>query len=240
MLRKLFGKINKLQGNECLEVRLIPVAEIFQNPYQPRRYFDHEQMEELKRSVTSYGVIVPIVARKTDYGYEIVCGERRVRACKELSIASIPAIIRDLSPAEMLELAFIENAHRENLSVVEEAESYGRIQNEFQSLSEKELAQKLGKSVEFIQMMRRIMGYSPVVKKALMMELITTAHAEILSKLPDDEAMLVALKIIRDNKLSSEETALLVDSILDSVKNQNEAEGREKPDIDTDQHAEIH
>ncbi len=128
-----------------VKVHNIPIKECRPNPYQPRKTFDADAIEELKTSILEYGIIQPLILRKSIKGYEIVAGERRFRAAKEANLKEVPAIIQDLSDQKMMEIALLENLQREDLSIIEEALAYKNLLEELK-LTQEELSQKLGKS----------------------------------------------------------------------------------------------
>ena len=113
------------------EIKNIDISLISPNPYQPRRVFERVHLEELAQSIKELGVLQPIIVRKVGTGYELVAGERRLRACQMLDLKTIPAIIRNLSDKEIAEIAIIENLQREDLNYFEEAEGYARLIKEF-------------------------------------------------------------------------------------------------------------
>ncbi len=148
MARGLGKGINALfpdvDMNEA-KIHKIPIEECRPNPYQPRKTFDADAIEELKISILEYGIIQPLILRKSIKGYEIVAGERRFRAAKEANLTEVPAIIQDLTDQKMMEIALLENLQRENLSIIEEALAYKNLLEELK-LTQEELSEKLGKS----------------------------------------------------------------------------------------------
>ncbi|EMV4608639.1 ParB/RepB/Spo0J family partition protein [Listeria monocytogenes] len=139
---------NNVDTNEET-VQNIAIKEIKPNPYQPRKIFDAKAINELRDSIKIHGVLQPIILRNTDKGYEIVVGERRYRAAKEAKLKEIPAVVRDLTEEEMMELSVIENLQREDLSPLEEAESYQFLMKKL-SLTQAKLAERVGKSRPYI------------------------------------------------------------------------------------------
>src|SRR6478672_7993790 len=126
-------------------IREINIAECRPNPYQPRKLFEKEAIEELKQSIEEHGILQPLVVRKSIKGYEIVVGERRFRAAKEAKLEKIPAIVRELSEQQMMELAVLENLQREDLNPIEEGMAYQTLIEKL-SLTQEEVAKRLGKS----------------------------------------------------------------------------------------------
>jgi ParB family chromosome partitioning protein len=213
MHKNIMGIIKEMTGHAAvpkLVVRHVPVDRISQNPYQPRRIFDQESHALLTRSVKECGVIVPVVVRRTPHGYELICGERRLRACREAGLKTIPAVIRDLTTPQMLELAFIENFQRVNLTPVEEIEIYDRLRKEFAYVPESEFAKRLGHSGERFEKQRWILGLPATMKKALLSRLITLEHADAIRKLSSEELMLATVRVVCDKKLTPKQTEALV------------------------------
>lgn len=171
------------------EIIEIPLTELRSNPYQPRKNFDEEALQELASSIKEHGVFQPIIAKKSIKGYEIIAGERRVKASALAGLTSIPAIIRDFSDAEMMEIALLENLQRENLSALEEANAYRKLL-ETLHLTQEELSDRLGKSRSHITNMLGLLTLPAEVKDLLTMNKISMSHARVLSKLEDNEKIL--------------------------------------------------
>lgn len=157
-----------------------PVDKIFQNPYQPRRIFPRREMEQLVKSIRQFGVLMPIMVRECRQGYELACGERRLRACREVGLKTIPAIVRDLTTPQMVELALIENLVRNDLAILEEADAFDRLKREFAVVSDTELADRLGVPRERVERYVRLARLPMLVKKALQEGHIAEDHALIL------------------------------------------------------------
>lgn len=163
--------------------------------FQPREYFDEEKLKELTDSVRENGVLQPILVRTADNGkYQIVAGERRWRASKQAGLASIPAVIKELSDKEALEFALIENIQRQSLTPIEEAEGYQRLMDEF-SYTQEQLASNLGKSRSHIANMLRLLSLPQEIKDMINSGSLTMGHARALIKLDNPEE--VAHEIIR-------------------------------------------
>ncbi|MBR4694160.1 MAG: ParB/RepB/Spo0J family partition protein [Bacilli bacterium] len=189
----------------------IPLSEIRSNPYQPRKEFDEESLNEFAESIKEHGVIQPIIVKKSIKGYELIAGERRTRASKIAGKETIPAIIRDITDQEMMEIALIENIQREDLNPIEEAEAFAKI-IETSGMTQDEAAKKFGKSRSYIT---NIVGLLRLPKKT--MELvrdgkITMGHARVLSKLEDPEQIDEIAKEIIEKGLSVRETEKLASS----------------------------
>ena len=176
----------------------IPLTEIRSNPYQPRKEFDEQSLNEFAESIKEHGVIQPIIVKKSIKGYELIAGERRTRASKIAGKETIPAIIRDFNDQEMMEIALIENIQRENLNPIEEAEAFSKI-IEVNNLTQEEAARKFGKSRSYITNLLGLIKLPEQTKKYVIEKKISMGHARALSKLSDETIINdLANKIITD------------------------------------------
>lgn len=160
-------------------IQEIEVSKITGNPRQPRKSFDQAKLDELASSIREHGVVQPIVVRPKGSGYEIVAGERRWRAAKQAGLNRIPALVREFSEAEVMEIALIENLQRQDLNPVEEAEAYRLLMEGFQ-LTQDDLAKRLGKSRPQITNTLRLLQLSPVAKAEVESGRLTMGHAKVL------------------------------------------------------------
>lgn len=191
-------------------IALIDITRIRPNPLQPREDFDPQALDDLKKSIKEKGVIQPITVRRTDYGYEIIAGERRVRASMELGMASIPAYILDISTdAEMLELALIENVQREHLNPVEIALGYQRLIEEC-SLTQEEVSQKVGKDRTTVTNFLRLLRLPQDIQHALRLKKITMGHARAMLALGDEDKQMDVFERVLQDDLSVRRTEELV------------------------------
>ena len=176
----------------------IPLNELHVNPYQPRKDFNEEALKELAASIKEHGVFQPIIVKKSIKGYEIIAGERRVKASRLAGLNEIPAIVRDFNDQEMMEIALLENLQREDLNAIEEATAYKKLQDNLQ-LTQEELAKRLGKSRSHITNMLGLLTLPVDIQKDIEDKKITMAHARVLSKLESEEQQReLANKIIND------------------------------------------
>ena len=184
----------------------IEIEKINTGIYQPRQYFDKDKLVELKNSIKENGIIQPLIVAKSkkDGEYDLIAGERRYRAAIELKFKKVPAIIKDISGAAALEIALIENIQRQDLNVIEEANCYMRLIEEYR-LTHEELAAKVGKDRATITNMLRLLSLPEEVKKELIYGKITPSHARNLVGLSDDEAGML-LNTISGEKLNVRET----------------------------------
>ena len=181
------------------EIVELNIDELMSNPYQPRKVFDEEALNELALSIKEHGVFQPIIVRKSIKGYNIIAGERRVKACKLAGISKIPAIIKEFSDEEMMQVALLENLQRENLSAIEEAKAYKAI-IESLHLTQDELAKKLGKSRSHITNMLGLLRLPLGVQEMVLYGKISMGHARVLSKLESNEQIEeLANRIVSEN-----------------------------------------
>ncbi len=161
------------------------VDEIVPNRLQPRKYFDDEKLDELVQSIRENGVLQPVIVQTGEAGYELIVGERRWRAAKKAGLKKIPAIVREVSDTESLEIAIIENIHRQDLNPIEEAEAYARLSDEF-GLTQEKLARRLGKNRATIANTLRLLKLAPPVKEDLIAGRLSMGHARAILGLEND------------------------------------------------------
>lgn len=177
----------------------INLDEIRSNPYQPRKVFDEDALQELALSIKEYGIVQPIIVKKSIKGYELIAGERRTRASRMAGLKTIPAIIKEFNDQDMMEIALIENIQRENLNPIEEAESYSNI-IKLRGLTQEEFANKFGKSRSYVTNILGLLSLPESVKKFVSEKKISMGHARVLSKLEDPEQIeLLANRIIKES-----------------------------------------
>ena len=181
------------------DVKEINLDELRSNPYQPRKVFDEEKLNELTDSIKEFGIFEPIIVKKSIKGYEIVAGERRSLAAKKAGLKTVPAIVRDFTDDEMMTIALLENIQRENLNVIEEANAYKNML-ETMNLTQEELARKLGKSRSHVTNILGILKLPRKVQDLVLSNKITMGHARALSKLNDEaEIFDMASRIVNEN-----------------------------------------
>lgn len=179
----------------------IALDEIKKNPYQPRTYFNEEKLNELKESIEKNGLLQPIIVKKAVKGYYIIAGERRYRAFELLGRKEIPAIVKEMTDEEMMVFAVLENLQREDLSALEESESYKNLMDKM-SLTQEELAKKLGKSRPYIANSLRLLKLPTEIKNKLEQGVISTAHARTLLSLKTKKAMEDVCTLVIERKMS--------------------------------------
>ena len=194
---KMEEKIMETADEE--EIREIPINKLRVNPYQPRKTFNQESLQELAESIKEHGVIQPIIVKKSIKDYEIVAGERRFRASRLAGKETIPAIVKNFTDEQMMEIAVLENLQRENLNSIEEALAYETLMKNL-NLTQEQLSKRVGKSRSYITNILGLLTLPEEVKELVKQEKITTSHARTLSKLEDKEKILdLANKIINEN-----------------------------------------
>ncbi|MCW3488968.1 nucleoid occlusion protein [Dethiobacter alkaliphilus] len=198
-------------------IQYISIANIRPNPYQPRKNIEEEKIYELAQSIKTYGLLQPVIARKSATGYELVAGHRRLLACKKLGWAEVPAIVRELSNSAMATVALIENLQRENLSFLEEAQGYESLIREFK-LTQEVLAQRLGKSQSTIANKLRILKLPREVKEKLRAQELTERHARALLKLPGEVDQLKILQEVCNLRYTVQQTEKRVADYLSNME----------------------
>ena len=167
-------------------ITMVKLSELRSNPYQPRKVFDEDALKELAASIKEHGVFQPIIAKKSIKGYEIIAGERRVKASIMAGLEEIPTIIRNFDDTEMMEIALLENLQRENLNAIQEANAYKKLL-ETLSLTQEQLAARLGKSRSHITNMVGLLALPEVIQQDVSEKKISMGHARVLSKLDNKE-----------------------------------------------------
>ena len=181
------------------KVQLISLANIVPSPLQPRREFQREALEELVDSIRQRGIIQPLIVRPVNGRFELIAGERRWRAAKEVGLAEAPAIVRQATDLEVLELSLIENLQRADLNPIEEAQAYARLAGEF-GMRQEDIAQKVGKSRASVANAMRLLDLDPQVQTWVVQDLLSVGHAKVLLGLKvHEEQRLLAERILRQS-----------------------------------------
>ena len=182
------------------EIIEVNISELRPNPYQPRKVFDKDALVELAKSIKEHGVFQPIIIKKSIKGYEIIAGERRVRASKMAGLDKVPAIIRNLNDEQMMEIALLENLQRENLSAIEEAKAYKSLIDNLH-LTQEQLSEKVGKSRSHVTNILGLLRLPAEVQDMVVTKKISMGHARALSKLESDEKIIEMARDIAENKI---------------------------------------
>lgn len=205
----------------------IPISNVKPNPYQPRKTFDKIALEELSQSIKTYGVIQPISVRRiNETSYELVAGERRLRASELLKNETIPAIVVTMKDVESAAVALIENLQREDLNFIEEAEGYASLIQDH-GFTQQELAKKVGKNQSTVANKLRILRLPLKVKELLLENKLTERHGRALLKLPDEILQLEVLDKIIKNDLNVKKTESLIKGMLEDLTAEKEPENKQ-------------
>jgi ParB family chromosome partitioning protein len=212
-VEKIKSEDSKKQEENVSRETLININEIEPNKDQPRRNFDEDTLQELADSIKQYGIIQPLILQKKDNYYVIVAGERRWRAAKVAGLKKIPAIIKDYSPQEIMEIALIENLQREDLNPIEEAIAFQNLIKEF-NLKQDEVAERVSKSRVAVTNSMRLLKLDRRVQQMLIDDMISSGHARTLLAIEDPELQYQAAMKVFDEKLSVRETEKLIKNTL--------------------------
>jgi len=174
--------IKEAKSNDILE---IPLNEIRSNPYQPRKTFNEESLNEMAESIKELGVVQPIIVKKSIKGYELVAGERRTKAARIAGLETIPAIIKDFNDQEMMEIALVENIQREDLNPIDEASAYENI-IKLSGMTQEEFARKFGKSRSYVTNMLGLLNLPSNTKRLVQDKKLSMGHARALSKIENN------------------------------------------------------
>ncbi|TKG86812.1 chromosome partitioning protein ParB [Staphylococcus aureus] len=208
------------------KIKQIDISDIKPNPYQPRKTFDENHLNDLADSIKQYGILQPIVLRKTVQGYYIVVGERRFRASKIAGLKYVSAIIKDLTDEDMMELAVIENLQREDLNAIEEAESYQRLMTDLK-ITQQEVAKRLSKSRPYIANMLRLLHLPKKIADMVKDGRLTSAHGRTLLAIKDEQQMLRLAKRVVKEKWS----VRYLENHVNELKNVSSKSETDKVDI---------
>ncbi|HHM2510184.1 TPA: ParB/RepB/Spo0J family partition protein [Staphylococcus aureus] len=208
------------------QIKQIDISDIKPNPYQPRKTFDENHLNDLADSIKQYGILQPIVLRKTVQGYYIVVGERRFRASKIAGLKYVSAIIKDLTDEDMMKLAVIENLQREDLNAIEEAESYQRLMTDLK-ITQQEVAKRLSKSRPYIANMLRLLHLPKKIADMVKDGRLTSAHGRTLLAIKDEQQMLRLAKRVVKEKWS----VRYLENHVNELKNVSSKSETDKVDI---------
>lgn len=194
-------------------IRQVPVGQIVPNPQQPRVQTDASELAELATSIAEHGIIQPVIVTQVAGDYQLIAGERRWRAARQAGLETIPVIVKEASPQEMLELALVENLQRADLNPLEEAAAYRQLMDEF-GLTQEQVAERVGKSRSAVANTVRLLSVAAAVQAALLEGKIAEGHGRAILRLPTPEAQTAALRTIVKRGLSVRQTEELVRRLL--------------------------
>ncbi|HLR68771.1 ParB/RepB/Spo0J family partition protein [Virgibacillus alimentarius] len=218
-----------LEAEDHDSIQEIAINKCRPNPYQPRKTFHADSIEELKESILEYGIIQPLIVRESIKGYEIVVGERRFRAAKEAGLDTIPVIIKELSDEKMMELALLENLQREDLTPIEEAQAYANLMNELK-VTQEELSKRLGKSRSHIANIVRLLTLPEQVIAYINNGELSMGHGRALLGLKEKDKVIPFVNKIRNEKLNVRQVEKLVIRLNEKPKAVKKA-NKDKKDI---------
>lgn len=197
-------------------IQELNIKDLRANPYQPRKTFQKENIEELKQSILEHGILQPIIARKSIKGYEIVAGERRFRAAREAKLQVVPVVVRTFTEQQMMELALLENLQREDLTPIEEASAYEMLMEQLQ-MTQEQLAKRLGKSRPHIANHIRLLSLPHEVQEMITNNEISMGHGRALLGLKDADKMLLLAKRIIKEQLSVRQIEMIINEMTQHV-----------------------
>lgn len=198
------------------QVEYIDLKQCRPNPYQPRKVFEADAIEEMKQSIKQHGILQPLIVRKSIRGYEIVVGERRYRAAKEANLETIPAIVKELTDEDMMEIALLENIQREDLTPVEEANAYHKLINEL-GVTQDQLAKRLGKSRSHIANLVRLLSLPNETIQMINNGSLSMGHGRALLGLKDKEKVIPTARRIVKEKLNVRQVEALIQQLNENA-----------------------
>lgn len=208
-------------------IQEISIKELRPNPYQPRINFAKEAIDELKASIEEHGILQPLIVRKSIKGYEIVAGERRFKAAMEAKFESVPAIVRELSEQQMMEMAILENLQREDLNPIEEGQAYQSLMEKL-NLTQEEVAKRLGKSRPHIANHIRLLSLPPKIQELILEEKISMGHGRALLGLRQKAKIpAVVDKVITEN-LNVRQLEKLIQQLNENVSRETKKPEKKK------------
>lgn len=197
-LAALIPTVDTAPDDAATVLHELPVDDIRRNPRQPREVFDHEQLSNLAASIESLGLLQPVVVRRVDDGFQLIAGERRLRAARMVGLVSVPAIVRTTDDTNLLTEALVENVQRVQLNPIEEASAYAQLLDDF-GVSQEELAKRLGKSRPTISNMLRLLTLSPDIQRRVAAGVLTAGHAKAILSVPTEDGQTrLAERIVRE------------------------------------------
>ncbi|WP_047153315.1 ParB/RepB/Spo0J family partition protein [Aneurinibacillus tyrosinisolvens] len=202
--RGLDALIPSLEVDENDHILQVEIKNIRPNPYQPRKFFEEEALKELAESIKEHGIIQPLVARKSVKGYELVAGERRLRAAKIAGLDHVPVAIKDFTDEQVMQIALIENVQRENLNAIEIAQAYQKLMSAF-SLKQEELAKKVGKSRPHVANFLRLLQLPEEIQERVSEGSLSMGHARTLLGIERDSVKIELAKEVEKKSLSARE-----------------------------------
>ncbi|WP_064092095.1 ParB/RepB/Spo0J family partition protein [Rossellomorea aquimaris] len=224
-INALFANVQTTQNEETIQE--IKIKEIRPNPYQPRKIFDPQAIDELKESIQEHGILQPIIVRKTIKGYEIVVGERRYRAAKAAKLTEVPVVIRELNDQQMMELAVLENLQREDLTPIEEGAAYQMLIEKLK-ITQEELAKRLGKSRPHIANHIRLLSLPVPIQELISEEKLTMGHGRALLGLKKKNNLSMVVNRILKESLNVRQLEKIIQEMNENVSRETKKEEKRK------------
>lgn len=232
MSRGLGKGLNALITSNLIEegeqVKEVSVSEIRPNPYQPRKEFEQSAIDELAGSIKEHGIIQPLIVRKSIKGFELVAGERRLRAAKLAGLKQVPVVVKAYTDQQLMEIALIENLQRENLNPLEEAEAYEKL-IAHHDYTQDQLAKKIGKSRPHVANMLRLLQLPEGIRKMVSAADLSMGHARALLTVTDDKAQLQLAKDVVEKELSVRQLEELVKQLSVSRETKKKKPAKNEP-----------
>ena len=211
------------------EVRMIPVADVQTNPHQPRKVIDDDRLQELAQSIRSNGILQPVLVRRSQNGYELIAGERRMRAARIAGVDEIPALVCTMAEAESMKVALLENIQREDLNAIEEAEAYRAIMDHY-GATHQELADMLGKSRSAVTNMLRLLNLEATIRGLVVEGTLTMGHARALLRVDNSSERLKLARWVTKNEVSVRALEKKVQELEEGVVRKEPTEREVTPD----------
>jgi ParB family transcriptional regulator, chromosome partitioning protein len=224
-LDALIPSLNVEENDQIIEAQ---IQQIRPNPYQPRKEFDEKALDELAESIKEHGVIQPLIVRKSIKGFELVAGERRLRASERAGLSTVPVVIREFSNEQVMEIALIENLQRENLNAIEVAQAYEKIMKQF-TLTQEELAKKVGKSRPHVANFMRLLQLPQEIQDFVSRGTLSMGHARALLAIEDSQLKLKLAKEAIRKELSVRQMEELIKQLTQRVS--RETKSKPKKDV---------
>lgn len=210
-------------------IQKLPTNNLQTNPFQPRDKVKKEEIEELVESIRIHGILEPIVVAETPAGYQIIAGERRWRAAKIVGLQEVPVFIKKTNPQGMLEMAIVENVQRYDLNPIERAQSFQRLEREF-NLSSSDVAKRIGKSTAYVSNSIKLLSLPDAISDGLLSEQISEGHARALASIASQEEMIACYKVVLKENASVRRTEELVRRVKNNqLTTSKKDEGRGRP-----------
>ncbi|RID82944.1 ParB/RepB/Spo0J family partition protein [Peribacillus asahii] len=229
-INALFNNVEKVEVEKDEVIKEVKLKELRPNPYQPRKIFDEEAIEELKQSILVHGILQPIIARKSIKGYEIVVGERRYRAATEAGLKTVPVVVREFSEQQMMEIAVLENLQREDLNPIEEAFAY-QLLLERLNITQDELAKRLGKSRPHITNHVRLLTLPEEIRNYISEGKISMGHGRALLSLKKKEKLNIVVSKVMQEKMNVRQLERYIQQLNEGVSRETKKKEQTKKDI---------